>query len=770
VDINWVIALEYGIIINLLVDRYRKNESNLMPHIAIVLGTVVSFAFVSIVKDNIEAKQNEPSMDNFYQYAKEFLNFLDNNKNTVKAIVIIITTLITIILLYSRKEDLHTTSRISKVINKFTESIAEGTTLYLSSGDMSSWGCYDSLSENPEYKVLKSIKEKAKEINILCRHEIPPEMLKDILKKYYFPDVTFKKIAENNEAFEQILKIGKMSQEFKNKINFRFYDENCVDQGLRARLIANPNRDWDVIRYSYEKDLKKGILKTFWEKHKSGERKNENDIEKLYSYKESPDKNHTYQYMVSDLWNRSSKEMSEEIVKFCKKICLIHHKQKYVKKFALLYAESYEVARFQEKRKEFPPFGVLYLAAVIEKEGWDVDVISVNSKSKHDFSDYDVVGLSIVSSYSYGIIKAFFMGNTSLQEHPLIIAGGLHAELYYNSVCDKLKAKIVFIGESEDSIKEFLNAVENDRSFSSIGGIYYKKPNSGAELTTYRTDEPELDTIPMPARHKLNNDEIFMTDRLAGTRLKMTHMLFSRGCPRNCYFCAIQHKNTRYRSPENIKKELKWLLDNHNIQGFSIIDDCFLTDETKAIEICNEISDLNLQWSLAARIDQINSKILEALKTAGCIELKLGIESGSNELLEKMNKGYKIEEAEQAIKNINVMKISVKVFIISCLPFETENTNKETKDFLSKMGKENIRDVSLLRFVPLPGSYIYINSSDFGIDQRAIITESNVKNFQLYHSNTNFWLDKTTFRLYNKIYGDIKNHISNIWEPITFFV
>jgi len=211
----------------------------------------------------------------------------------------------------------------------------------------------------------------------------------------------------------------------------------------------------------------------------------------------------------------------------------------------------------------------------------------------------------------------------------------------------------------------------------------------------------------------------------------------------------------------------------HNNKNYEllIIDDCFLTNEAKAIEICTAIKELNLSWSLAARADQINVDILNHLKQAGCIEIKLGVESGSEKLLKAMNKKFDITAIDRAIELINSASIQVKVFIITGLPSETWETNTETKEFLAKMGKEKIRGVSLLRFVPLPGSYIYDNPEKFGIKNN-LREEECFKRMHLYDSSitnqhertTDWWIDSNTATLYDQIYEDIKNHIAAIWK------
>ena len=407
----------------------------------------------------------------------------------------------------------------------------------------------------------------------------------------------------------------------------------------------------------------------------------------------------------------------------------------------------------------------MYLAAIIRQQRWGVDVIAISENDyKRDFLKYDVVGFSIVSSYSYDIFKKC-CDVSDFNEPKFIVAGGYHAEKFKNSIFKKLKANLIFRGEGENSMRDFLNAYEEGTPYK-VKGIYYRKATGGWEKTPDREEEVNLDAIPLPARDELDIHNIVMTDRLAGSNLKMVHVLFSRGCAKNCYYCAANHdKNNscvRYRNPLKIREELQLLKENYGIDGFSIIDDCFLTDKQKAKEICKNIMDLNLKWSLAARVDQIDNSILTELKKAGCLEIKFGIETGSDYILKKMNKGCTVNQAKKAINMTNYHGLTVKVFIISGLPFENEKTTEETMNFLSEMGNKKIRSVSLLRFAPLPGSYIYDHPSEFGINPSSL-NEENFKYLHLYKSTANWWKDDKQYELYQTLYDKLRSHILSIW-------
>ncbi len=374
-----------------------------------------------------------------------------------------------------------------------------------------------------------------------------------------------------------------------------------------------------------------------------------------------------------------------------------------MKKICLVYPECYEVAKFGNKRKEFLPFGVMYLASALEKENYDVKIIATsNDNNCFDFSDFDIVGFSISSSLAYPLIKET-RENSIFKANSLIIAGGIHASLYPNEVIKDLDCDIVSIGEGEKTIVEIAKSTSLD-DISEIKGIYYKKDNS-IYVTEKRNDINELDSLAFPARHLLPKEDIVM-ERLSNTSLSIAHVLFSRGCPYHCNFCANQNHNVRYRSKDNIKEELELLIKDYGIKGFCVVDDNFLVNKEKAMEIIREISKLNLKWSTLARVDNVDLELLKELKNTGCVEIKYGVESGSQKMLDLMNKKITVSEIKNAFNITKDVGINAKALIMHGYPKEDINTTKETIALLEEL-KMCISRVGLTYFTYLPGSPIY---------------------------------------------------------------
>lgn len=372
-------------------------------------------------------------------------------------------------------------------------------------------------------------------------------------------------------------------------------------------------------------------------------------------------------------------------------------------KVCLVYPECYELARFGTVRKEFPPFGVMYLASALEQHGIEVQIVATSTNNNvFDFSSFDLVGFSISSSVAYPLIKQTKI-NSNYKKNCILMAGGIHASLYPANVLNELDLDLISIGEGEKTICDIVDRIY-DRDFSKIKGIYYKM-NNEIIINSPQDIICNLDKIPFPARHLLPKDSIVM-ERLADTKLPIAHVLFTRGCPYHCNFCANQDHKIRYRSKENIIEELRTLIKDYNIQGFCITDDNFLIDKNKVLPIINEIAKLNLQWSTLSRVDTIDFELLERLKQSGCIEIKYGVESGSQKILDSMNKGITIEEIKKAIYLTAKVGIKSKALIMHGYPGENLQTTKETIALLEEL-KNYISRVGLTYFTYLPGSPIY---------------------------------------------------------------
>lgn len=389
-------------------------------------------------------------------------------------------------------------------------------------------------------------------------------------------------------------------------------------------------------------------------------------------------------------------------------------------------------------------FGVLYLAAVAEAADCHVEIFPVaHRQTGLNLEGFDIVGFSIPSSATYSILKNVRFGST-YSDKALILVGGLHATLFPKETFHNFAPDLLVIGEALDTLAEIINNYRK-RNFEDVKGLYYLRGDNLVS-TPKRPSELSLDRYPRPARHLLPMENFIMTDRLSDSSLKMTHMVFSRGCPFNCTFCGTAQTPISYRSGLNIRDELLHLIRTYGIEGFAVTDDNFLIKKQKVKAIALKIANLDLRWSALSRIDTVDEETLRCISAAGCIEIKFGIESGSQRILQAMNKHITKEQVVTTLSLAKSLGLNVKIFIIHGFPGENYESTIETIKLLSGQRKK-IDRVSLFRFVPLPGSRVFSEPQRYGLKPPKMLSNGEIdwSIYRIYHNPRHWWGTKTDY-------------------------
>ncbi len=429
---------------------------------------------------------------------------------------------------------------------------------------------------------------------------------------------------------------------------------------------------------------------------------------------------------------------------------------------ALVYPEVYDLARFKEKRKEFPPFGVLYLASVAQQAGHEVAIFKVTDQDwRLDLTGFEAVGFSIPSSATYGIIKNARL-DSAYDEEVLIMVGGVHPNFYPESTLTDIRPHVVGVGEGEDTFLALL-AEASTRRFGRVEGVCYFG-DRGPTRTTPRKPMRDIDVLPLPARHLLDPADLVMSDRLSTSDLQMAHVMFSRGCPFPCRFCAAAQTRIQYRSGASARLELEHMIESYGIDGFAIVDDNFIVNKNKVRDICRCIRDLDLRWSALSRVDTIDGALLDDMAASGCIEVKFGMESGSEVLLEAMRKNTKQHQIRAAVRMARQAGIKVKLFLIHGYPGENLHTTRETMGLLDELAPD-IERVSLFRFVPLPGTYVYDHPEEFDLHgtDRDPGWDGDWSRYHIHHNHLHWWGSEADFTSVQKGYEELAGMVDHLW-------
>lgn len=432
---------------------------------------------------------------------------------------------------------------------------------------------------------------------------------------------------------------------------------------------------------------------------------------------------------------------------------------------ALLYPEVYDMARFREGRREFPPFGVLYLAASVRQAGHDVDVLKVvKGQGALDLSGYAAVGFSLASSATYGVMLAA-RRDARIEAGTLVMVGGVHANFYPHETFDDFDPHVVSFGESDSTIVEILARARTLR-FDGIPGVLWRdgeQMRRSAALPAAR----DISHLPLPARDLLQKADVVMHDRLAGGDLRMAHTMFSRGCPFPCSFCAAGRTRIQYRDGASARRELEQLVEAYGIDGYAIVDDNFIVNKERVRDICRSTADLGLRWSALSRVDTVDQSLLAEMADAGCIEVKFGVESGSERLLKAMQKNTTQQQIRDAVGWAADCGIAAKAFIVHGFPGEDLDSTRQTIRLLDELG-DRLARVSLFRFVPLPGTQAYDQpAAHRGIrgTHRAPDWDGDWEKFHIHHNDRHWWGDDDDFRVLQAAYAELAEYVEQRWGP-----
>lgn len=323
---------------------------------------------------------------------------------------------------------------------------------------------------------------------------------------------------------------------------------------------------------------------------------------------------------------------------------------------------------FVENQLWIYPLGILNIATYTRSLGYEVDLLDL-AKYQDQIEDQisriktDCVGVSAVTPQYDLLAKIPKMTGKRL------IAGGIHPTLFPREVLS-LGYHAVIQGEGEPNIEK---AMRCDGVFSSDQIV-------------------DLNTLP------------FVDRSLFSGYQGPAPVMAGRGCPYKCAFCARVDglSKTRFRDPAIVVQEL-WTLDKQDVIFY---DDTFTMKKSWLTAFCNEIKEtgLRMRFRCSTRADKLSDDVAEMLVKAGFVEVCIGVESGSQAILDGIGKKTLVADNSKALETCRKHGLRVKAFIMLGCPRETGETIQETYDWIQVNRPDKI---GLYMLNPLPGSDIY---------------------------------------------------------------
>lgn len=368
------------------------------------------------------------------------------------------------------------------------------------------------------------------------------------------------------------------------------------------------------------------------------------------------------------------------------------------------------------------PYSLLILAAQLLKNGHSVQIadlacslVKCNGNVTACLQLFEqqivafrpeIIGFSFFSVHYFEIQKALNFSKSVCEANslsPLFIAGGIHASIEPISTLKELGFDCIVVGEGDSAIVDLANGGNPD----DIPGVYTgRKPPERITLSIKK-----LDDIPFIPWHLI--DHSFYSHptyaRIGVRKSSSLDIMISRGCGFRCSFCAYSTlSHLRYHSVDYIINHIRHMISNYGINGFYFLDSTIGTNRKLLISLCEaliiEREHIDFEWYANIRADQVDENLLRLMWQAGCRYLFYGFESGSQRILDKMNKRISVEQNYAVAEMHNRLKFPYNASMIVGFPGETEDDIMQTFMFLVRTTPPR---VGINWYVPLPGSDDY---------------------------------------------------------------
>ncbi len=383
-----------------------------------------------------------------------------------------------------------------------------------------------------------------------------------------------------------------------------------------------------------------------------------------------------------------------------------------------------------DKFLQYPIF-LAYSAAQLQKAGHKVSyidsVIQDLDKGQTLAAAKDTAPEVIFMETTTPSIEADYDNLRALKDATgaVVIVGGPHATYFHRQVLEECAAIDIVIRHEFDT--KIVGIISNLDNLSGITGITYRNDdaindNGDGELCQ------ELDAIPFPDRERIPWQWYL---EAWYSRQPFMNMMTARGCPYHCAFClwpqSMYGHKQRLRSLDNVFEELHLLADKYGVQEVNIDDGTFTTKKKRVIEFCQRMRDqkLTLVWTCNGRVDNLDDEMLAEMKASGCKMIRLGVESGSQEVLDKIKKGLTLQQIEEGVRKVKKHGIQALGGFMFGFPYDTRKTVEQTIQFAKKLSPDQVQFSINMCY---PGTSLY----DYSKDNNLLLAKS-FKEFDMTH-------------------------------------
>jgi len=372
-------------------------------------------------------------------------------------------------------------------------------------------------------------------------------------------------------------------------------------------------------------------------------------------------------------------------------------------------------------QKCYPPLNLMYLAAALMARGHEARIVDANAVNMPDEQiaaeaaacGAQLIGMPLFSTISAHVFKATSLIRQRCPSAKLVLGGPEASALPERTLQSFSHVDFILRGEAEESICNLCDALEKGAALAAVNGLTYRE-NGRVTHSPDVTLGKDLDQIRRPARDLA--EEHYRAKRYYSILVKarpVDTVLTSRGCPFHCGFCYNQAHTYRWRSPEDVVDEIRSIVQR-GIRDIEVVDDSFTVRRERAMAIFDLLirERLNVSFRIKSRVNAVDKEFLRKARRAGVYLISYGVESGVQDILDRMNKRTKVAENAEAIRLAKEASMMCHASFVLGYPGETPDTISQTIDFVRATRPSTVNFVAL---VPFPQTEVYHYAKDKGM-------------------------------------------------------
>jgi len=362
--------------------------------------------------------------------------------------------------------------------------------------------------------------------------------------------------------------------------------------------------------------------------------------------------------------------------------------------------------------RPYVPLGILYISSYLEQNNVEHEVFDATFSSKKAQLEFietyqpDYIGIYVNLMTKVNVLEII----TTVKKHPVlknipIILGGPEVRNHVNAFLNH-GADIIVLGEGEITFYEVITSLQQKKHLFQVAGISYKFKN---EIITTQPREKikDLDVLGFPNRKKVNL-QLYLEAWKKHHGKNAISISTMRGCPYTCKWCsrAVYGLSYRRRSPAKVVEEMLHIKNTYQPDSLWFVDDVFTVSHKWMEEFADLVEQNNVQlpFECITRADRLNENVLELLQRSGCFRVWIGAESGSQKIIDAMDRRVDVEQVREMIRLAKKYNIETGTFIMLGYPGEDEKDIEETIHHLKSSNPDYF---TITVAYPIKGTELY---------------------------------------------------------------